>query len=270
MYNDLFSIGGITVHGYGLMIGIGVLCAIFLAQHRAKKRNLSVDFLYTLTLAALIFGFIGAKLLFALVELKSVLADPSLLLSGSGFVVYGAIIGGVLAMIVACRIKKVSFLDYFDLFAPSIALAQGFGRIGCFLAGCCYGRETDSACGIIFSNSQYAPNGIRLLPTQLFSSAGDFLIALVLLLYARKNRKTGKVSGLYLMLYSAGRFAIEFLRNDYRGSVGFLSTSQFIALFILLLGVLLFFTNVFSGKKTVKAETDNDAGTNVDTDSKAD
>jgi phosphatidylglycerol:prolipoprotein diacylglycerol transferase len=252
MYNDLFTIGGITVHGYGLMIGLGILCAILVAQLRAGKRVLSVDFLYTLALAALIFGFIGAKLLFCIVEWRAVLNDPKLILSGSGFVIYGGILGGVAAAIVACRIKKVRFLDYFDLVAPSIALAQGFGRIGCFLAGCCYGRETDWSCGVTFQSSLYAPNGIRLIPTQLISSAGDFLIALVLLLYARRGRKPGRVGGLYLILYSAGRFAVEFLRGDPRGSVGFLSTSQFIAVFILILGLLLFFTNVLSGSKAAE------------------
>lgn len=249
MYNDLFTIGGVTVHGYGLMIGIGVICAILVAQYRAAKRDLSVDFLYTLALSLLIFGFVGAKLLFVIVEFKAVLADPMLILSGNGFVIYGAILGGVLAMLIACRIKKASFLRYFDLIAPSVALAQGFGRIGCFLAGCCYGRETGSACGIVFKNSLYAPNGVRLLPTQLIMSGGDFLIALILLLYARRDRKKGRVGGLYLMLYSVGRFAVEYLRGDYRGSVGFLSTSQFIAVLTLILGALLFFTNVFDRKK---------------------
>jgi phosphatidylglycerol:prolipoprotein diacylglycerol transferase len=249
LYNDLFTIGGVTVHGYGLMIGIGVICAVLLAQYRAPKRDLSVDFLYTLALSVLIFGFIGAKLLFVIVEFKAVLADPMLILSGNGFVIYGAILGGVAAMFVACRIKRASFLNYLDLIAPSVALAQGFGRIGCFLAGCCYGRETDSACGIVFKNSLYAPNGVRLIPTQLIMSAGDFLIALILLLYARRDRKKGRVGGLYLMLYSVGRFAVEFLRGDYRGNVGFLSTSQFIAVLTLILGVLLFFTNVFARQK---------------------
>jgi phosphatidylglycerol:prolipoprotein diacylglycerol transferase len=127
------------------------------------------------------------------------------------------------------------------LTAPSVALAQGFGRIGCFLAGCCYGRETDTAIGIAFHNSPIAPNGVKLIPTQLFSSAGDFLIAVVLLVYARKGRKRGKVGALYLVLYSVGRFIIEFFRNDYRGSIGVLSTSQFISLIILAIGTVMFF-----------------------------
>ncbi len=257
MYNDLFTIGRLTIHGYGLMIGIGVVCAVLVAQFRAKKKGLSTDSLYSIVLLALIFGFLGAKVLFCIVELKAILANPVLILSGDGFVLYGGILGGIAAVMLYCRAKKLSFLRYFDLAAPSIALAQGFGRIGCFLAGCCYGRQTDSPFCIVFHNSQYAPNGVKLIPTQLISSAGDFLIALVLLLYARRDRKRGKTGGLYLILYSVGRSAVEILRADYRGAVGPLSTSQFISIFTLALGILLFATDLFrKGKKAPAADAD--------------
>lgn len=249
MYNDILKIGSVTIHGYGLMIGLGVICAILLAEYRGKKRGLNSDHLFSIFLLVLIFGFVGAKLLFCIVEIKSILNNPMLIFSGDGFVVYGGIGGGIAAMMIFCRIKKISFLTYFDLLAPSVAVAQGFGRIGCFLAGCCYGRETDTAFCIVFHDSLYAPNGVKLLPTQLIMSGGDFLIALILLLYAKKGRKRGKTGGLYLILYSIGRFSVEFLRNDYRGAIGFLSTSQFISIFILALGILLFATNISIKKK---------------------
>lgn len=249
VYNDIFTIGGVTVHGYGLMIGLGVLCAVFVAEYRAKKRGFNTDQVFTIFLLVLIFGFIGAKLLFCLVNIKAVIADPRLILSGDGFVVYGGIVAGIASVIVYCRVKKTSFLAYLDLLAPSVALAQGFGRIGCFLAGCCYGRETDSAFCIVFKNSMYAPNGTKLIPTQLIMSAGNFIIALVLLLYAKKERKKGRIVGLYLILYSAGRFVIEFFRNDHRGAIGFMSTSQFISIFTLILGVLLFAAKQFKKEK---------------------
>ena len=241
MYNDILKIGPLSIHGYGLMIGIGVIVALVVAAKRAKKSGLDTDFVYGLGLVTLVFGFIGAKLLYCIVEIEAFLNEPMQVLSGSGFVLYGGIIGGILAAMVYCKYKKVNFFEYFDLAVPSVAIAQGFGRIGCFLAGCCYGRETDSCIGIMFHNSSIASNGIKLIPTQLFSSAGNFLIALVLLLYARKNRKTGKVGALYLILYSVGRFIIEFFRNDYRGNVGVLSTSQFISLVILAIGIAMFF-----------------------------
>lgn len=254
MYNEIIKIGFITVHGYGLMIAIGTLCAVIVASKRATKRNLDSDIIYNLSFIALIFGFLGAKLLYCIVEIEEMLNNPLQALSGSGFVVYGGILGGILAIWIYCHIKKISFLDYFDLLIPSVALAQGFGRIGCLLAGCCYGRETDCAIGIIFHTSTIAPNGVRLFPTQIISSIGDFAIALLLLLYAKKDRKAGKVGVLYLILYSAGRFMIEFFRSDYRGSVGVLSTSQFIAIIIFAVGIVMFNIDKFPCKDKEKAK----------------
>jgi len=241
MYSEIVKIGPITIQGYGLMIGIGIACALFVAGERAKSRGLSPDMVYNLAIVSIVFGFIGAKLLYVIVEARALLNDPLQVLSGSGFVVYGGIIGGILAALIYCKVKGVSFLHYFDLTAPSISIAQGFGRIGCLLAGCCYGCETDSIIGIVFRNSLLAPNNVKLMPTQIISSAGNFLIAAILLLYARKERKAGKVGLLYLILYSVGRFIIEFFRNDYRGSIAFLSTSQFISLLVLIISVTMFF-----------------------------
>lgn len=242
MYNDIFSIGPFTVHGYGLMITIGVLAAFFLGEATAKRRGLNPDVIFTLTLLCAFTGFVSAKLLFCIVEFRQLLEDPVSVLAGNGFVVYGGIIGGTLAAYVYCRVKKLSFIDYFDVVLPCVAVAQGFGRIGCFLAGCCYGRETESAIGIMFTHSDFAPNGVKLIPTQLISSLGMFLIAGILFLYLKKSKRPGRTGALYLILYSIGRFGVEFLRNDHRGEVGIFSTSQFISLFIIVIGVVVFAT----------------------------
>ena len=258
MYNDLFSIGPVTVHGYGLMIGIGVVVALLVGDYRAKKRNLDGDLIYGMTFATVILGFMFARVLFIITEWSSFLEDPMSYITGNGFVVYGGILGGALTMFFYCKIKKVKFLDYFDLMVPSVALAQGFGRIGCFLAGCCYGKETNSPLGIVFHNSHFAPNDVRLYPTQLMMSGGDFIIAGILLWYASKNRVKGKTGTLYLILYSIGRFIIEFFRNDNRGSVGLLSTSQFIGIFALVISLLLYFVYFpwLSKKHTEKIEAE--------------
>lgn len=238
---DLFSIGPLTVHGYGLMIGIGVLCCIFMGMKRAKKNGLSEDAVIDIAIWGLVAGFLGAKLLYVIVEWKRFLADPLSVLGSEGFVVYGGIIAGVLAAIIYCKRKKLVFLEYFDLCSASIALAQGFGRIGCFLAGCCYGRETTSSLGVVFPEGGLAPAGVKVLPTQLFSSAGDFGIMFVLLWHYHHRKKVGDTGFLYMLLYGIGRFGIEFLRNDNRGEVGIFSTSQFISLFIIAAAILLFF-----------------------------
>lgn len=137
--------------------------------------------------------------------------------------------------------QKENFISYFDLVMPAVSMAQGFGRIGCFCAGCCYGRETHAWYGITFTHSDFAPNGVSLIPTQLISSAGDFLICGVLLWYASKKPEPGRVAAGYLVLYGVGRFLIEFLRNDYRGSLGIFSTSQIISFGIVALGIALYF-----------------------------
>ncbi len=237
---DLFSIGSFTVHGYGLMIGIGVLCCILMGMKRAKKYGLSEDAVTDIAIFGLIAGFLGAKLLYLIVEWKRFVKDPLDVLGSEGFVVYGGIIAGVLAAIVYCKRKKLIFLEYFDLCAASISLAQGFGRLGCFLAGCCYGRETDLPIGVVFPESSLAPAGVRVLPTQLFSSAGNFLIMFILLWHYKHRKKVGDTGFLYMLLYGVGRFCIEFLRNDSRGTVGIFSTSQFISLFIVAAALLLF------------------------------
>lgn len=242
MRMNLFEIGPLKVHSYGLLIGIGVILAFIMAEKRAGKKGLNEDLVFDLGIWCAVGGILGAKLLFFIVEFDSIMASGDIFHRlADGFVVYGGIIVGILTGWLFCKRKKLPFLKYFDLVMPSIALAQGFGRIGCFLAGCCYGRETDSIFGVVFpENTPYAPSGVKLIPTQLISSGADFIHCIILVLFARKAKKDGQVAGLYLILYSIGRFLIEYLRNDDRGSVSQLSTSQFIALFTLAAGVALF------------------------------
>ena len=243
MLKDIITIGGLTIHGYGLMIAIGFMLAVFVAVHRAKAYGLNQEAILDIALIAIISGFVGAKLLFVIVSFDEFIEDPLGVLGSEGFVVYGGIIAGVLACMLYSMKKKLSFMSYFDIVMPSISIAQGFGRIGCFMAGCCYGRETNSAIGVIFPADSMAPAGVKVLPTQLFSAAGDFLIAGILITYARRAKYKGNTGALYLALYSVGRFLIEFLRDDERGAVGLLSTSQFISIFFVIIAGVLFYAN---------------------------
>lgn len=243
MKNDLFSLGPLTIHGYGLMIALGFLLCVVMGMYRAKKHGLNAEAILDIALIGIAAGFAGAKLLYVIVEFPAFLQNPARVLGSEGFVVYGGIIAGVCSAIVYCHVKKLVFLDYFDLAAPSIALAQGFGRIGCFLAGCCYGRETDLWFGVVFPPNLFAPAGVRLLPTQLFSSAGDFLLTAILLWFAKRANHRGDVGALYMLLYGIGRFVIEFFRWDERGNVGALSTSQAISIVIVAGAFLLFWRN---------------------------
>ena len=247
----LFEILGIQIKSYGLMIAIGIIVAAMLLISKGKKKNLDEDSLLNLIIFAVVGGMLGGKGLFIITEIKNIIKEPSILLNfGYGFVIYGAIGGGTLAMYLYCKRKKWNIIEIIDMTVPGLAIAQGFGRIGCFLAGCCYGAETTLSIGVKFPKNSLAPYGIYVHPTQIYSSIFDFLLGAFLLYYSKKERQTGKVMGMYLIIYSIGRFLVEFLRNDPRGSVGILSTSQFIAIFTLVLGIIIFNNHkIFKGVK---------------------
>lgn len=241
MYNELFSVGPITVYGYGVMIALGILVAYKVILYRAAKLNIGQSHIQNLLVIGLTGGFAGAKLLYWITQINNIADDPGILLNVSqGFVVYGGIIGGIAAGYVYCRKKKINFLQHLDLFVPSLALAQGFGRIGCLLAGCCYGEETHSWVGITFQHSEFAPNDVKLVPTQIMESVLSFSLFFVLLYLAQKNRPShGVIAGLYLVVYSLGRFGIEFFRGDLiRGQFGVFATSQWIAVGVVVLTCL--------------------------------
>lgn len=242
---DLFSIGSFTVHGYGLMVGIGFVLAVLIGGYRTKKLGLSEEEFTNIAICLLIFGWMGGKLLFIIVNIKSFLRSPLPLLGSEGFVVYGGIITGILSIYIYCRIKKLSFLSYMDMMAPAVAINQGLGRVGCFMAGCCYGKPTDSAFGVVFPEGCLAPAGVRLIPTQLISAVFDLAMAVFLIAVTRKVKYRGIISGLYLVMYGVGRFIIEIFRDDIdRGMVGALSTSQFISIFTIIFAAgYLFFVN---------------------------
>ena len=254
MKNELLTIGPFTIYGYGLMIAIGILAAYFTGEYRAKKYGLEADHVFNYVIWCVVGGFAGSKLLYFATNIKNIIENPDFMRHlADGWVVYGGIIGGILSAMLYSKIKGLKFLAYFDLLIPSVALAQGCGRIGCQFAGCCFGKETDGPLGIVFHESQYAPNNIRLIPTQLISSGLDFLLFFSLIWYAKRKKGDGQIGGLYLILYSIGRFILEFYRGDLiRGSVGALSTSQFISIFTVAAGAALF---VMSGRGSFKGNT---------------
>lgn len=240
MYNDWFTIGPLTVHGYGVMIAIGVLFAFGLSERNAKKFGLDSDRIDSMIFCVLFFGYVCAKLLYCIVEYEQFLKDPMSVLGSGGWVVYGGILGGVLTAWIWCRKHSWDFMTYANLLFPSVALAQGFGRIGCFFAGCCYGKPTSGPFGVLFPTDSLCTVGTPVIPTQLIMSACDFALFAFLQWNLTKGKKEDNAAW-YMILYSAGRFFIEFLRGDVRGSVGPFSTSQFISVFVFLFGAWLIY-----------------------------
>ena len=241
----LFSIGDLNIYSYGLCYALALIVGLFLAEYRAKKHGLDHEFIFSMGFIAIILGVVCAKLLYLITIADQLFADFWNVLKNSiseGFVVYGGIIGAALTAIIYCRIKKKSFLEYFDIAAPSIAIGQAIGRVGCLLAGCCYGSPTDAWYGITFPEGAAAPVGVSLYPTQPLSTIFNLINFGVLLFAYKKFKRAGQTFALYMINYGVGRFLIEFIRDDYRGEVGIFSTSQFISLFVVILGVILMFT----------------------------
>lgn len=252
MKSVLFSVLGLEVYAYGFMIAIGIICAVMLFNKKTKERGYNEDHIFNMIIITVIAGILGGKVLYVITDFKNLIEEPSRILKefGYGFVIYGAIIFGVISVFLYSKKKKWNTLEVFDLLAPCVALAQGFGRIGCLLAGCCYGAVTNGALYLVFPEGGIAPSGVHLQPTQVYSFIFDFLLAFFLIWFnKKKQRKSGYILSMYLILYSIGRFMLEFLRNDPRGSVGLFSTSQFISIFILIIGILILNRDKFKGRK---------------------
>lgn len=245
------SIFGKTIAMYGLMIVIGVFIGVGIAILRHNKYNISRDDVMFSSCYAGIGLIIGAKLLYIITIIpilirnwNTIMADIQILLDAlsGGFVFYGGLLGAIIGYYIYCRKYKIDFIKLMDLIAPSIPIIHGIGRIGCFFAGCCYGKHYDGPLHIVFENSAAAPNGVPLFPIQPVESICNITAGIVLLIYAKRIRKPGQVTGSYLVYYSIMRFILEFLRGDIsRGFILNLSTSQIFSLILLPIGLYLVF-----------------------------
>ena len=236
-----FTVFGLTIPMYGVMSATGMLAAFILLAMTRKYTRFSEDHVLSVIIWAVISGFLGAKILYWLVEWKQVVADPSFLLHTlrEGFVFYGSLIGGLIGVGIFAARKKLPFFAFTDYTIPGLVLGQAFGRVGCHFAGCCYGMECETPISVVFPAGGAAPAGIPLLPTQLMEASFLALLTILLVVLLKKKKPFGTVSGWYMVLYGAWRFTIEFFRSDERGFVGMLSTSQFISIFVFAGGVAL-------------------------------
>lgn len=240
MHPVLFEIGSITVYSYGFMIALGVIAAVAYMFFQGRKDvSLTFDQAHTLFLVIFVAAFIGGKV-FLLLENPSVyLSDPTLLFTGSGFVFYGSFLFAIPAMLWFFKKHKLNTYKMLDVMAIVTCIVHMFGRIGCFLAGCCYGKPTDGPLGVTFTNEAcQAPLNTPLIPTQLLEAGFIFLIMIALLIIkARYQKFYGQLFLLYLILYAIVRSVLEIFRGDVaRGFIidGYLSHSQCIALLVVI------------------------------------
>ncbi len=238
-------IGPIPIRLYGLMIGLGFILAILLAARQAKKEGINPDRIMDLGVYLLLSAIVGSRLLFVLTNLRDFAQKPfdAFALWKGGLVFYGGLLAAVPIGIWYVKRHRLPVWKSADIMAPSIALGQAFGRLGCFSAGCCYGAPSSGWLSVTFSNPlSLAPLGVPLFPTQLMESAGALMIFGALLLLRRGKRFDGQLFWLYILMYAVLRFIIEFFRGDavrglYFGNV--ISTSQIIAIGMFLLSGLM-------------------------------
>jgi len=249
MFIELF---GKEIPGYGLFIAIGFSMVILYIRYQTYYKDMNFDNGLIALVCALVSGGVGAKILYWITDPKSFLIlfntdlgffDRLEYSFTGGLVFLGGFIGAVLGILLFLKIyRNMDPLMVLDLFSISLPILHMFGRVGCFMAGCCYGRETTCSIGMSFPQGGLAPHGMKLFPTQLFGAVGNFLIVLLLIALSRKNKKPGRLFALYLILYSIGRFLIEFSRGDeVRGIYYFFSTSQWISIPIFIIGIIMFF-----------------------------
>jgi len=244
MHPILLEFGFVRIFTYGLLVAMGFFLAIMLGAHLAKKEGMDPQQIIDLCFYIMVASLLGARVLYVVVEYDyfSVYPLEAFKFWKGGLVFYGGLMGGMAAAAIYMKRNGMNFMKVADLLTPALALGQGIGRWGCFFAGCCYGGRTDLPWAITFSDPKsLAPLGIPLHPTQIYLSLNAIAICLFLLWLHRRKSFDGQVLWTYGVLYSIGRFIIEYLRNDDRGFAveGVLSTSQFVGILFLLLSVVM-------------------------------
>ncbi len=232
---------------YTIMIVVGVLvCLLYFKLSEPHRDFPPAD--AELALVYCVIGiFVGAKALYILtnldqfvVDLAYFSTDPLLFIQtylGGGFVFYGGFYGGLAAGVIYCKATHLDIWELARSLMPLVPLFHVFGRLGCFFTGCCYGIENETF-GIAFTFSEVAPNGVPLIPVQLYEAAGEAVLFVITALLARRPHSGPRVFSYWMIGYGVLRFCLEFLRGDaYRGFIGPLSTSQVIALISIAWGI---------------------------------
>ncbi len=228
------AFGPFHVYSYGLMLAIAIVVCSFLLKRDAAVYGISSDTVYDLVFWAVLGGIAGARIFFVITNwdifagnLKEIVMLQRGGLSWQGGLILGTLVGAGFI-----RFKKLPARLMLDLLAPYLALGQSIGRIGCFLNGCCYGKEV--SWGVYFP-----VHHAHLHPTQLYASAALFMIYCVLKAYRKSPHVPGQVLAFYFILASIQRFVIEFFRADHELTVIGLSIYQIVCLGLFAAGVLL-------------------------------
>ena len=243
VYTNVF---GFVMPTYGLMIAMGVVFANLAGLFVLKYEHLDFNDFMVLEAYAMLGAYIGAKILYLAVTYRQIdwnrILDYKYLnnLMLGGFVFYGGMIGGFLFIHLGGRIHRIQTKEYIKDFIFLIPFIHCFGRIGCFMAGCCYGVPYHQIGAVVFPEGSYAPPGIELFPIQLVESGCLMMIA-IFLLFQRIVRRSDYTTEMYFLLYGIIRFILEYFRYDaVRGRILFFSTSQWISVCMVVISAGMF------------------------------
>lgn len=254
MHPILFSIGHVTLYTYGLFLALGFIAGLYISRREASIMGENPDTVSDIVFYLIIFGVLGGRAFYVLTNLDHFMKNPAAFFKiwEGGLVFYGGFISSIITVWVYTRIKKISIAKYADILSPGLAIGHALGRIGCLMAGCCYGGECHLPWAITFRNqSSLAPLGIPLHPTQIYEVIGNLLIFAVLMAFRKRKQMDGQVFCVYVFLYGVMRFIIEIFRGDDRGDFvfGFLSVSQTIGIMMICSA---FFIQIYLRRNTEK------------------
>ncbi len=240
----------ITIYTYGFMVALAFLVGMFWISHESKRVGQSPARAMDLAFYVIVAAIVGSRILhIAVSERERFLSNPLIIFRiwEGGLVFYGGLIGALLVSVWYMRRHKLPLWIYCDIFAPAIALGHVFGRLGCFMAGCCFGRLVGHpawyATTFPANPSSFAPTGLPLYPTQLMEAAGELVVFFILFFMRKKKSFDGQLIATYLILYAILRAAVEYFRGDTeRGFLiePWLSTSTFISLLMFLAGAAIY------------------------------
>lgn len=247
MFPRLLTIGdAVTLHTYGLLVASGLLAGIYTASRYARRAGADPGVVWNLGVYMALAGLLGSKLALVMSEWSYYSTHLRELLSVNTLYSGGVWHGGLLLAVALggwyTWRYQLSFASLGDAYAPGIAIGHALGRVGCFMAGCCWGKPAEVAWAVTFTDPYSArivgvPLGVALHPTQLYEAAAEFLIFAFLVILWRRRSFTGQVFVAYMMLYAAARFVIEFYRGDPRGDYlfnGTLSQAQVVSVALFL------------------------------------
>jgi phosphatidylglycerol:prolipoprotein diacylglycerol transferase len=247
-----FTIGGVTIHWYGIMLATGFMVGLWTAGRRGMRIGINPEDLSNLVIWIFVGGVAGAKILFVINHWNGEQPLKELILQRSGMVFHGALIGTSIAIWIFTRTKNMPLWATFDSLAPSFALGHAFGRIGCFMTGCCYGKVCSLPWAVQFPEGSLAfskhdsfgliestaSHSLHIHPTQIYECLLNFALYGALAWLFRKRKFDGQVFTAYLLGYAILRFGMEFLRDDGRGRMWFdsLTSGQGISILLLIGG----------------------------------